>query len=115
MYALDGIRTVLQSVAITTVDAGTVGWLTLEAAAQWPPGAGSDWTASPDAQKQANAMATQERHSLRSTPTNRLTCRLMGHLWLANGVRTLRTEERRLPKSPDWQTCFRCGKWQLLP
>ena len=115
MALCHGIRTVLQSVAITTVDADTVGWLTQAAAARWPPGDGSRWTASPDAQKRANAMATMETHSLRNTASNRLACILMGHLWLANGIWPLRTKERWHGKSPDWQTCFRCGRWQLLP
>jgi hypothetical protein len=44
----------------------------------------------------------------------RFICFLVGHEWMRNGLSPLRVRGQRLGSSPDWQTCSRCGQWELL-
>jgi hypothetical protein len=41
-------------------------------------------------------------------------CIIFGHEWLANGAKALRVKGRWLGETPDWQKCYRCGRWELV-
>jgi hypothetical protein len=46
---------------------------------------------------------------------NGLLCLVVGHDWMPNGNWPLRTRDRWLGTSPDWQRCLRCNRWEILP
>ena len=45
---------------------------------------------------------------------DRLACLSIGHDWMRNGVWPLLDNGRWLGTSPDWQTCLRCSRWELV-
>jgi hypothetical protein len=58
---------------------------------------------------------TKARDGVDARSLDRLVCALAGHDWMPNGTWPLRVGHRWLGDSPDWQRCFRCGRWELLP
>ena len=45
----------------------------------------------------------------------KFTCLVVGHDWMPNGIWPWRVRGRWLGTAPDWQRCFRCNRWELLP
>ena len=99
------------------------------------PGGGLGCPASPDAQKRSvevMAMDRSNRMVVSADPreprqagvravgpdgqsVGKFTCLVVGHDWMPNGIWPWRVRGRWLGTSPDWQRCFRCNRWELLP